>query len=83
MVRVRRSTKAEDRQCRLAEKHERLFDYSPQSENLDNHVDGMSADSFPASNPPSFPSVQPIALAADVVCPIRAHSAASVTIAFS
>jgi hypothetical protein len=58
MVRARRSKKTEDRQCRLAEKHERLSDYSTRPETLDNHVDGMSADSFPASDPPSFPSVQ-------------------------
>jgi len=54
MKRARRSRQADERQRQLAEKNERLSDYSRRPAVSDNHIDAMSADSFPASDPPSF-----------------------------
>jgi len=54
MKRVWRSAWAGERQRRLAEKHERLSDYRQRLSASDNHIDAMSADSFPASDPPSL-----------------------------
>lgn len=47
----------DDRQRRLAEKYEWLSDYVRQALS-DDPIDAMSADSFPASDPPTFTVVR-------------------------
>ncbi|MDE2229444.1 MAG: hypothetical protein KGL11_10445 [Alphaproteobacteria bacterium] len=49
--RIRKPLPSDERQRRLAERYEQLSDST--ASHLDN-VDVMSADSFPASDPPSF-----------------------------
>lgn len=56
MTRARRSARAENQQRELTEKYERLSDYRLRPAEAENHVDAMSADPFPASDPPNFPS---------------------------
>lgn len=54
MKRTRPGWRFGERQRHLAEKYERLSDYPLPPVFSDDDIDAMGADSFPASDPPSF-----------------------------
>ncbi|HLJ53226.1 MAG TPA: hypothetical protein VKT24_07560 [Rhizomicrobium sp.] len=59
MKRARPAEKPGKRQRRLAEERRSAADRAPQPALSDDALDVMSADSFPASDPPSFAAMRP------------------------
>jgi len=57
--RARPAGKSGKRQPRLVEKRRRPADRAPRTTVSDDALDVMSADSFPASDPPSFAAMRP------------------------
>ena len=59
MKRARPGEKSGKRQARPVEKRQRPADCAPRAAISDDALDVMSADSFPASDPPSFAAMRP------------------------
>lgn len=59
MKRAHPGEKSGKRQPRLVEKRRRPADRAPRVAITDDALDVMSADSFPASDPPSFAAMRP------------------------
>jgi len=59
MKRAQPGKRSGKRQRRVAEKRGRPVDHAPRQALSDDELDAMSADSFPASDPPSFAATRP------------------------